>query len=99
MRWRPVAEIVEKLFPHIGNKVLVAQDLTKALASKKIRCMRRHTNEHTLKIEKLSDEEIDALLSRKGAREIDQPTGHRELVPASFWNAYCFACSPHGDIP
>lgn len=98
MRWRPVAEIVEKLLPHIGNKVLVAQDLTKALASEKIRCMRRHSNEHTLKIEKLSDEEINAILSAKAAGEMVRPTGHRELVPASFWNAYCYACSPHGDI-
>ena len=41
MRWRPAAEIVEKLLPHIGNKVLIARDLTKALASKKIHCRRR----------------------------------------------------------
>ena len=41
MRWRPVAEIVERLFPHIGDKILIAHDLTEALASEKIRCMRR----------------------------------------------------------
>jgi hypothetical protein len=98
MRWKPVAEIAEKLLPHIGNKVLIARDLTEALASEKIRCMRRHTNEYPLKVKKLSDEEIYALLSKKTPREIDQPTGHRELVLASFWNAYCVACSPHGDI-
>ena len=62
MRWRPVAEIVEKLLPHIGNKVLIAHDLTKALASEKIRCMRRYTNEHTLKIDKLSDAELIAIV-------------------------------------
>jgi DnaB-like helicase N terminal domain len=41
VRWRPVAEIVERLFPHISDRILIAHDLTEALASKKIRCMRR----------------------------------------------------------
>jgi hypothetical protein len=41
-RWRPVAEIIERVFPYT-DKILIAQDLTKALASKKIRCMRRST--------------------------------------------------------
>lgn len=41
IRWRPVAEIVERLFPHIGTKILIAHDLTEAVRSEKIRCMRR----------------------------------------------------------
>jgi hypothetical protein len=47
-RWRPVAEIVGRLSPIIGDKSLIAQDLTEALASEKIRCMRRRTNEHEM---------------------------------------------------
>jgi hypothetical protein len=98
MRWRPVSEIVEKLLPHIGNKVLIARDLTEALASKKIRCMRRHTNEHTLKVEKLSDAELDAIVSGKAAGEMDQPAGHGQLLPASFWIDHYLAYSSNGDI-
>jgi hypothetical protein len=41
MRWRPDVELVEKLLPHIGDKILIAHDLTEAVASKKIHCMRR----------------------------------------------------------
>jgi hypothetical protein len=41
LRWRPVAEIAKRLLPHIGNKSLIAQDLTEALASEKIHCMCR----------------------------------------------------------
>ena len=41
VRWIPVAKIIEWLLPHIDNKILIAHDLTEALASKKIRCMRR----------------------------------------------------------
>jgi hypothetical protein len=100
MRWRPVAEVIERLSPHIGNKTLTANDLTEALASKKIRCMRRHTNEHTLNINKFSDAELCAIASGKVAGEMGhhQPAGHRQLLPASFWAEYRFACSPNGDI-
>src|SRR5262249_12570113 len=45
LRWRPIAEIAERLFPIIGNKSLIAQDLTEMLATEKIPCRRRHTNE------------------------------------------------------
>jgi hypothetical protein len=41
MRWNPVAEIFERLRPLIGNTILIAQDLTEAVGSEKIRCMRR----------------------------------------------------------
>jgi hypothetical protein len=41
MRWRPVAEIAERLIPLIGDKDLIAQDLTEALANEKISCIRR----------------------------------------------------------
>ena len=41
MRWIPVTQIAERLIPLIGDKTRVAQDLTKAVASKKVRCMRR----------------------------------------------------------
>jgi hypothetical protein len=41
MRWRPADEIIERLFPHIGSKILIAHDLTEALASEKVHCMRR----------------------------------------------------------
>jgi hypothetical protein len=96
-RWRPVAEIIEGLSPHIGNKKLIAEDLTAALASGEIHCMRRHANERALKIDKLSNAELGSIVSRNIVVE-DQPTGHRELVPASFWVDYCFARSPNGDI-
>jgi hypothetical protein len=98
MRWRPVAEIFERLFPHIGNKSLIAQDLTEALASGKIRCMRRNVqHEHTLKVDMLSTDELHAIASGRASGEI-QPAGHREPVPASFWTEHCFACSSNGDI-
>jgi hypothetical protein len=41
MRWRRVTEIGEQLLPHIGDKILIAHDLTEAVANEKIRCMRR----------------------------------------------------------
>jgi hypothetical protein len=41
IRWRPVAEIGKRLFPHIGDRNLIAHDLTEAVANEKIRCMRR----------------------------------------------------------
>jgi hypothetical protein len=99
MRWRPLAEIIERLVPHIDNKILIAYDLTKALTSEKIHCMRRHTNEHTLKLDTLSDAGLDAIASGKVADEMGhhQPAGYRELLPASFWTEHCFECS-NGDI-
>jgi hypothetical protein len=100
MRWRPIAEIIEQLIPHIGNKILIAYDLTEALASEKIRCMRRHTNEHELNLDKLSDAQLEAIASGKFADEMGhhQPAGHRDLLPASFWTEHCLACSSNGDI-
>jgi len=100
MRWRPDAQIIEQLLPHIGKKTLIAQDLTKTLASGKIRCMRRYTNEHTLKFDSLSDAELHAITTGKAAAEMgdDQAAGHPQLLPASFWDEYYFACSPNGDI-
>ena len=100
MRWRPDAQIIEQLLPHIGKKTLIAQDLTKTLASGKIRCMRRYTNEHTLKLGSLSDAELHAITTGKAAAEMgdDQAAGHPQLLPASFWDEYYFACSPNGDI-
>jgi hypothetical protein len=98
MRWRPDAEIIERLVPHIGHKTLVAHDLTEAVASKKVRCMRRNVqHEHTLKLETLTNAELDAVASGKASDEI-QPAGHRELVPASFWAEHCFAFSSNGEI-
>ena len=41
MRWRRVAEIGDRLFPHIGDRNLIAHDLTQAVANEKIHCMRR----------------------------------------------------------
>jgi hypothetical protein len=98
-RWTPIAEIVGRLFPHIGNKSLIAQDLTEALASWKIRCMRRHTNEHMLKADPLSDAQLYAMAIGKVADEVGhhQPVG-RELLSAAFWVEYCLVCSPNGDI-
>lgn len=101
MRWWPVGEIARRLLPHFGDNVLIADDLTKTLASDKIRCMRRYTNEHTLSIHELTDAELDAIEKGKVAHEMchHQPTGHSELVPASFWwvDQY-LACSANGDI-
>ena len=66
---------------------------------RKIRCMRRRTNEHTLDVEKLSDAELNAIASGKVAGEMDQTAGHRELFPASFWvDDYYLTCSANGDI-
>lgn len=98
MRWRPDAEVIEGLSPHIGNKILIAHDLTQALASGKIRCKRRYNDEHTLNIHKLTDAELDAIAKRKVEMGHRQPAGHGELLPASFWAEHCFACSSNGDI-
>jgi hypothetical protein len=99
MRWRPLAKIIERLFPIIGNKGLIAQDLTEALASGKIRCKRRHTNEYMLNADPLSDAQLYAMAVGKVADEVGHhgPAG-RELLPASFWVECCLACSPNGDI-
>jgi len=100
MRWRPVSEIIQRLIPYIGDKILIAHDLTEALASEKIRCMRRHTNEHTLKVNTLTDAQLCAIASGKFADEMGhhQPAGHSELLPASFWAEHCLARSSKEDI-
>ena len=99
MRWRPLAKIIERLFPIIGNKGLIAQDLTEALASGKIRCKRRHTNEYMLNADPLSDAQLYAMAVGKVADEVGHhgPAG-RELLPASFWAEHCLARSSKEDI-
>jgi hypothetical protein len=93
LRWRPVAEITERLFSHIGNKDLTAHELTEALAREKIRCMRRNVQDD--RVEMLSLDELEAIETGKASGE---PAGHRKLLPASFWAEHCFACSSNGDI-
>jgi len=98
-RWRPAAEIVKRLLPHVGSKILIAHDLTEALASGQIRCMRRYANEHELKYDKLTDAELQAIAGRKVVElEHDQVAGRRKSVRPSFWNRYRYARSPNGDI-
>jgi hypothetical protein len=98
MRWRPLAEIGERLFPHVGNKTLIAHYLTEAVARAKIRSKRHYTGEHTLNIEKLTNAELNAIANEKVEVGHHQPAGHGELVPASFWVDYYLAYSSNGDI-
>jgi hypothetical protein len=94
-RWRPVAEITRQLLPHVDDNDLIAYELTEAVASEKIRCIRRRTNEHALNLDRLTDPEL-AIASRE---EIDnQPVGHRELLTPTFWAEHFFACSLNGEI-
>jgi hypothetical protein len=40
IRWRSAAEIGRRLFPHFGDRSLIAHIMTEAVASEKIHCMR-----------------------------------------------------------
>ncbi|MGY8668759.1 hypothetical protein Q3C01_41215 [Bradyrhizobium sp. UFLA05-109] len=95
-RWMPLAEITERLSRHIGHKNLIARDLTEALVSEKIRCMRRYAGEHTLSIQDFTDAELEVIANKK--IEMDDQPASPELLPASFWGDHYLAYWVNGDI-
>jgi hypothetical protein len=78
-RWRPDAEIIERLFRQIGNKTLTAHDLTEKLASEKIRCMRRSIRTGHVDVEKLCDIELERKFLGETAAEHFSESLHRQL--------------------
>jgi hypothetical protein len=79
MRWKPDAEIIERLFRRIGNKTLTAHDLTEKLASEKIRCMCRSIGMGHVDVDKLCDIELERQILGETAAEHFSELLHRQL--------------------
>jgi hypothetical protein len=78
-RWRPDAEIIERLFRQIGNKTLTAHDLTEKLASEKIRCICRSIGMGHVDVDKLCDIELERQILGETAAEHFSESLHRQL--------------------
>jgi hypothetical protein len=99
MRWRPVAELVEKLLPHIGGKVLIAQDLTEALTNEKIRCMRRSIRMGHVDVDELCDVELER--NFLGGSQLNEPSAAEhfsELLHRQLFEPFTRVRSSHGVV-
>jgi hypothetical protein len=99
MRWRPVVELVEKLFPYIGDKTPIANDLTEALASGKIRCMRRSIRMGHVDVEKLCDVELERNIL--GESHLNKPSAAEhfsELLHRQLFEPFARVRASHGVV-